>query len=512
MAFNFNKVIITNGISSKTVNNDYINSNTTKDGIIKNSDYKSKRVNSLLMKLSNCVKFIQDNGIMSYIKGKEYQLNSIVTVIYRDGNNNLLPTILMCIGLNDIENNVCDVVPNNNFEIDDNGNIIFIGTNWNSNYWKEIPKNTTAHSELKINDFEFKYSNNVNSRDDRQARHILIADLSKVEPEEYCYLNFNIVINRFSNVFMTCTFSGNKNNVRFMVDTVNDIKNAHQEADGSIWNQNCIFKNVALDGMFFTVDEQNAKLYLTYLGQETKLFDEFDIKCTVNKSDTNLILKEESLQKFIDNEEITIVPFTINASNVFSGNTMKIYDYAYNLSNKQQFKNGLIFIQKEDTLDRFVYPIIRKTGMTDGVWDGKIYNLNGKYRYVTSEKSRYFESKFPEITGHPCNIYIQNEPTGAFVKALEHPEVDSRPTSYTPSVQCGVNTAGKSTNKIYNDGGNWGYNKFIYKTVDPETGNYTDWKLNPTGITGENLFNSSTSEESRLTVKSGYVVPYIKLW
>lgn len=516
MAFDFNKVIINTGYSSKTINNETLTDSKVKDGIIKDSDFKSKTTNSLLLKLSNSVKSIEENGITSYIKGKKYRINDIVSVVYRDLNNNLFPSLLICIGTNN-DDDTCDIVPSKNFEIDDNGNIIFYDSRWASPYWKEIRKNSETTYQYEATEFEFSYSLNPDSRDSLQAKHILIADFSDVEETDYSYINFNISINRYSNVFIDCSFSGNKSNVKLTVNTINNIVNAHSETSGSLWDDKSIFKYVALNGMFFTVDEENAKLYLTYLGAEVKNADSFNVIATINEANKKIQLNPETITNFIDNDFMVIVPFTIGSSNEFSGSTMKIYDYAYSLSNKEQFKNGLRPITTEETFDKFVYPIFRKVQLDGGSkFEPKVYDLDGKYRLMSNENQRYFQAKFPDLVGKPKTTYINNSYSGGWYLLQQGTGYSYRGnTNGGPAktkFEGDLNTTRKSTNPVNNDGFDSGRPKFIYRTVDPNTGNYTDWNVRSNYLVGEEMFNSSDSEPNRITVQSGFYTPYIKLW
>lgn len=516
MAFDFNKVIINTGYSSKTVNNETLTDSKVKDGIVKDSDFKSKTTNSLLLKLSNSVKNIEENGITSYIKGKKYRINDIVSVVYRDQNNNLFPSLLICIGTNN-DDDTCDIIPSKNYEIDDNGNIIFTNSRWASMYWKEIRKNSETTYQYEATDFEFSYTLNPDSRDSLQAKHILIADFSDVEEADYYYINFNIAINRYSNVFIDCSFSGNKSNVKLTINTINNIANAHSETSGALWDDKSIFKYVALNGMFFTVDEENAKLYLTYLGAEVKNSATFNVTATINEANRKIQLSPEVISNFIDNDFMVIVPFTIGSSNEFSGSTMKIYDYAYSLSNKEQFKNGLRPITTEETFDKFVYPIFRKVQLDGGAkFEPKVYDLDGRYRLMSNENQRYFDAKFPDLVGKPKTTYINNSYGGGWYLL-------DRGTGYSyggVGAELGgktctygdLNTTYKSTHSIHDTGANMGRPKFLYKTVDPNTGDYTDWNARSNYLVGEEMFNSSDSEPNRITVQSGFYTPYIKLW
>lgn len=505
MAFNYDKVIINESIASSTNNFNNPTTSRIKDGIKENSDFKSITMNTLLYKLSNSLNYIQQNGAIQYIKGKGYSINSIIAVIFLDTTTNILhSTLLRCVSTNN--GDYCDVIPNVNYNEDENGNIIFNGNNWNTTYWDELSKNGETDLILTVPDFEFNYQNNIFSKDNTQVKSIELFDFSNIAEDDFTFVNFTLNVNRYNNIFCNCILSGNSRNMKFQIETISNVSNTVKLGSNSFWYDNSIFKELAVNGLIFSVDEANAKLYLHYLGAEVKNKNEFDVKLYINKGNAPLVLKPINLANFIDNNEYVLIPFIKGASNDFSGNCGNLFDYAYSLSYTESFINGLREITTEETLDKWLYPITRK--LKDITF--KIYNTSKRYKMYISDGSRTKDKAFPNIIGTSAPVLTSNDGcTGAYYKgdySTYGPGMYTDNATSITIVQTS-NTSGTNPNRYDSDNV-----YYVYKTIDPNTGLATDWQQYTDTLDATNFFNSDESEPDRLTTASIKTIPYIKLW
>lgn len=510
MAFDFSKVIIDEPIAGGTSNFYFGSPGRIKYAIEKDSDFKSSTVNTLLYKLSDTINFFQRNGCTSYILGKKYKLNNIVTVLfYNPVNSAFQSTMLKCIATNNED--LCDVIPNINYTVNDAGNIIFNDNNWDTNYWEELTKNGLNEFNLELSEFEFNYNISSFSRDNSQVKSVELFDFSKVPANEFKYLNFSVTTNRYNNIFMNCVVSGNMNKVKLEVQTINNNVNAFLVNNSNIWYSNSIFKDIAYDGMFFSVDEVNKKVYLHYLGAEVMNKDKFDINIKINKGSVDILLAQVNLADFIDNNDYVIVPFIKNASNEFSDRSYKLYDYAYQLDTKEIFKNGLKEVESETGLDTWLYPITRKLKNINF----RIYELYGRYKLTNSDQERYKEPLFPNLKGEADGSCSDNATvTGVYRKEnkVSHTAFRGRHSGGS-RVDVIIGKSDTSGTRYFP----FSYEenqrlKFIYKDIDPTTGNTTGWKLRPELLEARNVFNSKVDEPDRLTTASFKTFAYIKLW
>lgn len=510
MDFNFNKVTMNKIISSGTINYDNPTTQLMKDAIKKYSDYKSLKVNTLLYKISDGLDFIQRNGNLFYTLNKNYTINSIVAVIYVDLNTNIRhSTLLRCINTNN--NEFCNISPSGYYEVDDNGNIIFQGNNWNTLYWEDISKIGENKYFMNILDFEFNYSANPNSRDDSQVKSIELFDFSSVPVDQYRYTEFSLNINRYNNVHLNCVVSGNSNKIKLEILTVNNIRNNININSNSIWYENCIFKDIALTGLFFSVDEVNKKVYLHYLGAETINNVSFQIDIFINKGDMDLLMNNVTLSNFIDNNDYVIVPFIKGASNTFDNTSMNVLDFAYQLNNKEKFINGLMYLDNDLVIDEWLYPITRKFE------DFKVRNILEKYKYFDSYNNDYRNKQFPNMVGEAEGFIIALEnshyiaQTGPYYR-MSRSINGNGAAAYKGD---GMTTQGQYTDTAYNGSNNYtgnNYVHYIYKTIDPNNGSVTDWTLHENNLGATDFFNSRPDEPDRLTTASIKTFPYIKLW
>lgn len=518
MAIDFSNLIIKTPISSGTSNWSSLNSTEVKDGIIKDSDFRSMPLNSLFLKVSNSLEQIQKNNHIQYILNNEYYINSTVLVIYKEANTErLIPAILKCVNTN-LEN-TCNVLPNDNYEIDEDNNIIFTDNNWNSVYWTEISKNNIIKKSISVEESSFNYSLNKLSKDNSQAQHIKLFDFSNIVDDTLYDINFDLIINRYTNIFMNCNVLCDSNLIKLNINTINNINGCYLQ-NGRIWYENSIFADIALEGMIFSVDEVNKILYLTILSAEIPNKDSFDVSININKGSYNVNMSIENNSNYIDNNDFVLVPFIRNASNIFDGNTLSILDYAYTLSYVEMFKMGLLNINGETTLDRWLYPIARKTKINSGYWNGTIYDMNERYKLQTSDNTRYIDSKFPNIVGETgAGAKPEAKIEGAF-KITSNKKTSSGYNTETPYVNGG--STYRDVFAIYNteiDTSNtdvYALTKptfaYLYKDVDPDTGNYTDIKKQDTPITNDYFFNSDKENPDRLSTASIKTFPYIKVW
>lgn len=505
MAFDFNKVIINDSISSSTSNFNNPTSTRIKDAVKENSDFKSITVNTLLYKLSSSLNYIQQNGAIQYIKGKYYSINSIVSVLFLDTSTNILhSTLLRCISTN-IEN-YCDVIPNTNFTEDENGNIIFNGNNWNSLYWEELSKNGETDLILNVQDFEFNYQNSAFSRDNSQVKTIELFDFSNIAEDDYTFVNFTLQVNRYNNIYCNCILSGNSRNMKFQIETISNVSNTVKLGSGTFWYDSSIFRELAVNGLIFSVDEVNARLYLHYLGAEVKNKDEFQVRLYINKGNAPIVLKQLNLTNFIDNNDYVIIPFIKNASNDFSGKCGSILDYAYSLDYSEMFKNGLKEITSEETLDKWLYPIARK--IKDIQF--KIYNTSKRYKIFLSDGSRYRDKLFPNIKGSAAPVLSNGDGcTGAYYKG---DRTTYGPGMYTDNATSITIVQATDTSRTNPNRTDKDKTYFLYKTINPDDGSVTGWLQYTDTLDASNFFNSNPDEPDRLTTASIKTIPYIKLW
>lgn len=516
MAFDFNKVTINKSIASDTSNYYIPNTLELKDAIEKNSDYKSNGVNALLNKLSRSIDFIQSNSMVQFTPGKQYKLNNIISVVFNDASTNSKQyTNLICVGYN--QDGYCDEAPTT-YIADDYGNIVFDNSNWNSSYWSELKNNSSVSKSIELDNFIYQYSKNKNSKDNIQARHVKLFDLSSVTEDDFKSINFDIVISRFSNLFLNCSISGNNSYIKFKINTINNIKNTYTAQLGNIWDINSIFKELALNGLLFSVDEANAKVYLTYLGIEEMLGIDptFNVKIILNESDTPIYLEKENIDVFIDNNDIVIVPLTKGASNDYSVKTLEYFDYAYTLDNKIAFNNGLRILNSDLKLDSWLYPIVRKTKESTKAWEGNIYRCNKKYKYAfkDTETTRTIDKKFPNIKAKSA-VGVSNSTSDSELKGAYY--TDRTPSGggrYTGGENRKILSGETDTAAIYPIPVNQidQNPKFLYKGIDPVTGNETDYKVSNSIVGDLGIFNSDFGNRERLTTASIKTIPYIKLW
>lgn len=518
MSFDYSKIIINKPIANKTSNFDILNNKGVKDGIQKSSGLLSSIPNSFLYKITDSINFIQSNGNLSYIKNKLYKINSIVNVIYVTDQGTLNNSLLKCI--NTDYDDYCSIIPNNFYNEDDNGNIIFNNNKWNTNYWEEIIKNGESNYIKELSNFEFNYSAYPNSRSELQIKHLELFDFNN--EETLSNLSFSLYIDRYYPLSLNCSISGVKGNIKLKINALT-YKDSNTNNLSSIWDNNSIFKDIALQGMFFSVNEETNKVYLHWLGSEAIINGKttFEIELETDKGYAPLSLNEASISDFIYNESYIIVPFIRGASNKFSNKSMELFEYIDVLPANKVFENGLYRVNKETTLDNWLYPIVNnKINLKSGKWsDKKIYNCLERYKISTNNNTRYIEPKFPEIEGETSNglVYDDTGLTGAFSLGVSKGTAADVRTEPPGTYQYYYAT-GQGYSADNSKAGNNFYGKQVaYPRVQSQYqfdyNDDIDWELcGWAGVDGNYLATSDPDDPDRLTTRSGVVYTYLKIW
>lgn len=508
MSFNYNKAIFNTNISSKTNNYNVLTEQQLKDGIIKNSPYISINPNSQLYKLSDCINFIQSNGAINYIKDKNYTINSIVSVVYKTNQGLINTTLLRCIKNN--TETYCTIIPNNSYTEDDNGNIIFNNSNWDTLYWEEIVKSGETYYNKVIKNFEFKNNLQPNSTDEAQVKHIELFDFTN--EQTLSSLNFTIYSDRFRNMTVNCQVTGIKGNIKLSIDIVN-CKSVLMDGASTVWYSNSIFKDYALNGIFFSVNEKTNKVYMHYLGIEqlNPMDLDFELDIETDKGYAPLTFKEVTLpDTFINNSDYQLIPIIKGASNKYAGKSLQLLEYIKVLPETERFESGVVRVDKEFTLDKWLYPIANSVINTEaGKWKGTVYDSLERYKVSTNNNTRYIEPKFPDIEGETAYgiLYDDTGCTGPFYKGEYWSANGAAPQSYT---RAGYSFEVDTSASAPTDG------KFcIYPHSD--TNSYFSYDLPlkwaPHGSSTNILvaFASDKKNPNRLTTKSGIVYTYIKI-
>lgn len=515
MAIN-DKNIIKLPISSNTSNFKILNSSEIKDGIIKDSDFKSIGPNSLFYKLSSSLLFLQKNGIIQYIQGNEYKINSLVSVFYYDDKGNIVNTILKCI--NTDNGDFCSILPNDDFTIL-NGNIIFNNKRWNSIYWSEVSKDKVMTYKTKVQETTYNYDVYPNSRDSSQVKNIELFDLSNLQSTSFTEINFNLNVNRYTQISANCSLFISKNDLIFRVNSVNDIRGCYTQ-NNFLWYENSIFKYMALEGMFFTVNEVTKKLYLTIVGATNVNKPEFDLEVSINYGFYNVEFKEEVIASFIDNDDYIVVPICHRSSNKYDNECMRLTDMAYSLSYVESFANGLYRVTTEQEMDKWLYPVFRINKVTDA----KVFDMNDKYKFYSSKNDRYISADFPELIGS-YNSGLTADRSDYYSGVFEYTSTDISRSSPNPYAQ------GQNALIWNNTGAPLSYSSRQYFDTSKKTAEgdamkqvyfvskYYDDRATLNGfeskvedLTPEDLFNSDESNPDMLITASITTFSYIKLW
>lgn len=388
MPFNFNQISFDTLIASDTTNYNIPNEKEIGQGVVLRSSLTSSVVNSLINKLSASIKYNQDLGFTAWIDSHKYQIGSVVQCLVIE---NQIPKIMIlrCIK-NTLNQDYCTEPPLKGKTTLDNGVIYFTSDQINYEYWNGVTIESFNKKKISVSDFNFSYPNNS---DDSQIKNIEL-------------INFNSYSGFVENIFILSIKRGGKQ----LVSTihihglanggeweliVNDTwSNAYTGFDSSsnIFNQNSRFKDIALLGCFLSKNQDNT-LSLNICGRGSGASGNIEIETSLKNGNINPNPIEKSRSySFLDQYQNIVIPFKNGASNAFLG-VGQLKRYFEPLNFKEVFKNGLIRIDNEKSLDQFVYP-----GVNLVTASNKVYNVDN--RFLTSGKSqRYISQELPNIKG-----------------------------------------------------------------------------------------------------------------
>lgn len=445
---NVNDLKINIPVASKTSNFDYIQNKDLSNGIIDGGNFVSILPNSLYFKTSNTIRYMLENSYIQWLPNKEYNINSIVSIVHSDINdiNRVNIKYLRCIktnveSTNDRNKQICNIPVSNNYDIDTNGNILFKQTfdeDYNREYWEIISQQAYDVSiNYTVNDDNrFEYMGDIDIRDE-QIKLLEIFDVNTLnfQSNEYFYINnLNIHVDRLRNIIFEISIRGTKNNMHVSVNNVKYNLLYNAEDQGFIFHEgpHSFFKDVAINGLFLLVNNVEGKVLLGYAGIDSNVYTEYGNSFNISIDENGYtqisnnirdkgiklnIKKYISNKHIINNNEYEFIPITNTANNKLIHN-VGIKHYAIRLNTAGEFLSGLFNLNKVETdsgtkLNEWLYRLASSNLMYKK--NNLIPNVHRRYllemdRTINPNDNVYFDGSVPAITGS-----IKNVPPGTTI-------------------------------------------------------------------------------------------------
>lgn len=366
MAYNFNNVVFNEVIATNNTNYHNPTELEMDSGITPNTQLNSELVNSFLYKASAAIKQIQENGAIQYIPNKNYYEGNIVVCPILD-NDNLIISSFVCI------KDCLNVPPLKNIvSNDDNGFIYFINSDINEEYWKKSYINVDNIESISFDDF--KKSGEETS--DTDFRYVSFFEQSEIQYLNNAYSNFRLTIKR-NNKILSSDVQVIYTNGICKINLKNIYCNEYSlDSTTSIFNNNSIFKDFALMGMFFTIDTNNKfQLCICPRNPTTSINTQIEIKLTQYEGNIRTFLKYDNVNGNVLNPLIKKIAFIDNASSDYN-KSYKLCDTFIELSYADRFKRGLILLDGKTNADNRVYSFL--------IYKTIGNNFNSAYNLYTS--------------------------------------------------------------------------------------------------------------------------------
>lgn len=364
MAFNFNNVIFNELIATNGTNYHSPTDTELNNGIELDSQLNSEMLNSFLYKSSAAIKQIQENGAITYIPGKIYNEGNIVTCnVVLD--NNMFIMVLVC------NKDNTNSQPLKEMQTDDNGFVYFNSRELFDDSWSKVFIKQYDEDELLFKDFV-----GTSTETNKSFKYIKLYD----QPIGYnATSTTRITIIRANNVLSANLNINYTNNVCKCYITEVYCNNYSMDSITSIWNEQSIFKDFALMGMFLYLDTttNTIKLCICPRKSTVNITDE-EIKINVKniKGNIRFSLVDEGNTGTILDQNIKKIPFIDHASTEYR-KAFQLFDTFTYLNYEDRFKKGLIICDETVDNNLIVYSCLGTS--QSGRYGSKFYNLKDKY-------------------------------------------------------------------------------------------------------------------------------------
>lgn len=391
-SFDFNLIAPNKLIAGDTSNYNTPSPDTIGKGITLGSDLLSSVPNSLMYALSSQISYLQENGGF-WLPLKEYNIGNIVRVpVIENGITKIY--LCKCIANSNAKDYCVEYPFVGSYQVNNFGNLYFQNATLNSQYWEGVSDETLSLQKTSITDFNVSYP----SSQDSQIKNIQLIDLNLYSSNFLNECLFVLTIKRggyrVDTTIKVSSYGVNSIELDVTSMKTNLPSNLAFDSSNSIFNPNSRFKDIALLGCFLSIN-QDKTISLNVCGRGSGASGSVEIETYLlaNSNIRPTPVEKQRSYTFLDNQSNLIIPITEGASNKYLG-VGEIIPFFGSLSFTNCFKNRLIPLNTEKTLDSFIY-----RGIQAMQGDYTLYSTQDRYLVQSSNSSRYINQSLPNVKG-----------------------------------------------------------------------------------------------------------------
>lgn len=414
-SFDFNLIAPNKLIAGDTSNYNTPSPDAIGKGITLGSDLLSSVPNSLMYALSSQISYLQENGGF-WLPLKEYNIGNIVRVpVIENGITKIY--LCKCIANSNAKDYCVEYPFVGSYQVNNFGNLYFQNATLNSQYWEGVSDETLSLQKTSITDFNISYP----SSQDSQIKNIQLIDLNLYSSNFLNECLFVLTIKRggyrVDTTIKVSSYGVNSIELEVTSMKTNLPSNLAFDSSNSIFNPNSRFKDIALLGCFLSIN-QDKTISLNVCGRGSGASGSVEIETYLlaNSNIRPTPVEKQRSYTFLDNQSNLIIPITEGASNKYLG-VGEIIPFFGSLSFTNCFKNRLIPLNTEKTLDSFIY-----RGIQAMQGDYKLYSTQDRYLVQSSNSSRYINQSLPNIKGRIGFDSLKSTST-SFVSLLDTAQV-----------------------------------------------------------------------------------------